>query len=224
MAKAVIARCRRLRNIGDGCGESQPPNDFDPQYGALLSSNLMSIASGRVRREVKATSDHFLGDCMVGLPRYQREHARPGVTYRERKQVASIPVLGKPSLTTLRATLTAAGFVVEKLALSGDREGFFNQPDGTERVVQETDAEVEYQVREMPPQKRLTTREAHRTIIRCFRAAGFDVGYGEVCEPNLYKRNCWSGSSLTGPRAWVEAQGPVAVAPEPDGDLSALPF
>jgi hypothetical protein len=224
MDKAVIARCRRLRNVGDGYGESQPPNHYDPQYRALLLSNLASIASGRVRREIKATYDHYMGDCLVGLPRYQREHARPGVTYRERKQVASIPVLGKPSLTTLRATLTAAGFVVEKLALSGEHEVICFQPEGNNRVVQETDAEVEYQVREMPPQKRLTTREAHRTIIRCFRAAGFDVGYGEVCEPDLYNRNCWSGSSMTGPRAWVEAHGPVTVAPEPDCDHSDPPF
>ena len=156
MSKAVIARCRRLRKVGDGSGESQPPDDYNPQYGALMSSNLMSIASGRVRREVKATFDHFMGDCMVGLPRYQREHERPGLTYRERKQVASIPVLGKPSLTALRATLTAAGFVVENLALSGEQEGFVYQPDGTERVVRETDAEVEYTIRQMPPRSRLT--------------------------------------------------------------------
>ena len=90
------------------------------------------------------------------------------------------PVVGKPSLTRLRAELIAAGLRPAILAL--DEEG----------------ENVEFRLERGPAARHLDKEQTLRQLITTFRGSGFEVGFTELGVADFDEQSVY-GSTLVGP-------------------------
>ena len=90
------------------------------------------------------------------------------------------PVVGKPSLTRLRAELIAAGLRPAILAL--DEEG----------------ENVEFRLERGPAARHLDKEQTLRQLITTFRGSGFEVGFTELGVADFDDQSVY-GSTLVGP-------------------------
>jgi hypothetical protein len=104
------------------------------------------------------------------------------------------PVVGKPSLTLLRAALEAAGLRPVELALDDDGEN------------------VEFRLERGPAARQLDREQTLRMLITTFRGSGFEVGFTEMALADCDDDSI-HGMTLVGPLELICEHGPVPVEP-----------
>jgi len=116
------------------------------------------------------------------------------ITPEELAWVVQQPVVGKPSMSRLRAALEAAGWRPVELTL---------EPEGEY---------VEFRLERGPAVRHMDREQTVRRLITIFRGCGFEVGFREFGLEDFEDQYTF-GISLVGPLDQVCEHGPVPVEP-----------